>query len=100
MNVRPFACVRQPFAKTCTSSRSDVPDDVSHSVAEMPQERHVLEVATSFLHGKYGVEIRFWSLNRHNTHSWVRISHGLNKFVMNLNNNEQEIPEVQLEEMR
>ena len=48
----------------------------------------VLEVATSYLHGKYGVEIRIWSLNRDNTHSWVRISHGSNKFVMNLNNNE------------
>ena len=48
----------------------------------------VLEVATCCLHGKYGVEIRISS----------RISHGSNKFVMNLNNNEQEIPEVQLEE--
>ena len=33
-----------------------------------------------------------------NSHSWVRISHGPNKFVMNLDNNEQEIPEVPLEE--
>ena len=48
----------------------------------------VLEVATSYLHGRYGVEIRIWSLNKDNTHSWVRISHGSNKFVMNLNNNE------------
>ena len=46
----------------------------------------VLEAATSYLHGKYGVEIRIWSVNRDNTHSWVRISHGSNKFVMNLNN--------------
>ena len=58
----------------------------------------VLEIATSYLHGKYGVDIRIWSLKRDNTHSWVRISHGSNKFVMNLNNSEQEIPEVQLEE--
>ena len=58
----------------------------------------VLEVATSYLHGKYGVEIRIWSMNRDNTHSWVRISHGSNRFVMNLNNNKTEIPEVQLEE--
>ena len=58
----------------------------------------VLEVATSYLHGKYGVEIRIWSLNRDNTHSWVRISHGSNRFVMNLNNNEIVIPEVPLEE--
>ena len=38
------------------------------------------------------------SLNRDTSHSWVRISHGSNKFVMNLSNNEQEIPEVELEE--
>ena len=38
------------------------------------------------------------SLNKDNSHSWVRFSHGSNKFVMNLNNNEQEIPEVQHEE--
>ena len=58
----------------------------------------VLEVATTYLHGKYGVEVRIMSLNRDNSHSWVRISHGSNKFVMNLNNNETEIPEDQLEE--
>ena len=48
----------------------------------------VLEVATCCLHGKYGVEIRIWSLTKDNTHSWVRISHGPKKFVMNLNNSE------------
>ena len=58
----------------------------------------VKEVATSYLHGKYGVEVRIMSLNRDNTHSWVRISHGTNKFVMNLNNNQQKIPDVQLGE--
>ena len=57
----------------------------------------VLEVTTSYLHGKHGVEIRIMSLSRDNTHSWVRISHGSNKFVMNLNNNETEFPEDQLE---
>ena len=58
----------------------------------------VLEVATCYLHGKYGVEIKIMSLNRDNSHSWVRISHGSNKFVMDLSNIEQEIPEVQLED--
>ena len=58
----------------------------------------VWEVTTSYLHGKYGVEIRIMSLNRDNTHSWVRISHVSNKFVMNLNNNEQETSEVQFGE--
>ena len=58
----------------------------------------VLEVATCYLHGKYGVEIKIMSLNRDISHSWVRISHGSNKFVMNFSNIEQEVPEVQLEE--
>ena len=58
----------------------------------------VLEVTTSYLHGKHEVEIRIMSLSRDNTHSRVRNSHGSNKFVMNLNNNDTEIPEDQLEE--
>ena len=58
----------------------------------------VLEVTTSSLHGKYGVEIRIWPLSEDNTHSWVRISHGSNKFVMGSNNNDTEVPEDQPEE--
>ena len=58
----------------------------------------ISEVATRFLHCKYGVEIRIMSMNKDTSHSWVKISHGSNKFVMNLNNNDQEISEVQLEE--
>ena len=58
----------------------------------------VLEVTTSYLHGKHGVEIRIMSWSGDNTHSWVRISNGSNKFVMDLNNNDTEIPEDQLEE--
>ena len=58
----------------------------------------VLEVASSYLHGRHGVEFRIMSLSRDNTHSWVRISHGSKKFAMNLNNNETDIPEDQLEE--
>ena len=38
------------------------------------------------------------SVNKDNSHSWVRISHGLNKLVTNLNNNEQEISEMQFKE--
>ena len=34
----------------------------------------VLEVATCCLHCKYGVEIRITSMNKDNSHSWVRIS--------------------------
>ena len=56
----------------------------------------VLEVTTCCVQGKYGVEIRIMSLNKDNSHSWVRISHGSNKFVTNLNNNEQETSEMQV----
>ena len=58
----------------------------------------VLEVATFCLHGKYRVAIRIMSMNKDNSHSCVRIFHGSNKFVMNLNNNEQEISVMKLEE--
>ena len=50
------------------------------------------------LYGKHGVEIRIWSLSEDNTQSWVRISHGSNKFVIDSNNNDTEVPEDQLEE--
>ena len=58
----------------------------------------VLEVVTSYLHGKPGVEIRIISLSRDNTDSWVRTSHGSNKFVMDLKNDDTEIPKDQLED--
>ena len=58
----------------------------------------VLEVTTSCLYGKHGVEIRIWSLSEDNTHSWVRISHGSNKILMDSNNNDTEVPEDQPEQ--
>ena len=62
----------------------------------------VLEVTTSYLQGKYGVEIRIESVNKDNSHSWVRISHGLNKLVTDLidkeyDDNEQETCETKTE---
>ena len=38
------------------------------------------------------------SVIKDNSHSWVRISHGLNKLVTDLNNNEQETSDMQFEE--
>ena len=46
----------------------------------------LLEVTTSYLQGKYGVEIRTESVNKDNSHSWVRISHGLNQLVTDVGN--------------
>ena len=42
----------------------------------------VLEVTTSFQHFKYGIEIRMRSVNQDNSHSWVRISNGTVKYVV------------------
>ena len=55
----------------------------------------VLELTTSYIQGQQGVEIRFESVKKDNSHSWVRISHGLNKLVADLvdkeyDDNEQE----------
>ena len=52
----------------------------------------VLEVTTSYLYGKHGIEIRIWSLSQDNSHSWVRISHGSNKYVVDSNYNNTEVP--------
>ena len=55
----------------------------------------VLEVTTSYQQVKHGVEIRIESVDKNNSHSWVRLSHGLNKWVTDLidkkyDDNEQE----------
>ena len=42
----------------------------------------VLEVTTSSQHFKYGIEIRIGSVNQDNSHSWVRISYGTVKYVI------------------
>ena len=62
----------------------------------------VLELTTSNLQGKYGVEIRSESRNKDHSHLWVRISHGLNKLVTDLidkeyDDNEQETSETKTE---
>ena len=52
----------------------------------------VLEVTTSFQHFKYGIEIRIWSVNQDNSHSWVRISYGTVKYVVDSIQDNTDIP--------
>ena len=52
----------------------------------------VLEVTTSLQHFKYGIEIRIWSVNQDYSQSWVRISYGTIKYVVDSNQNYTEIP--------
>ena len=86
----------QFYAKACreyTLPRSDESSQPKGWIQGNTKVGPVLEVTTSCLYGKHGVEIRIWSLSEDNTQSWVRISHGSNKFVIDSNNNDTEIPE-------
>ena len=42
----------------------------------------VLEITTSFHYGKHGIAIRIWSVGQDNSQSWVRISYGTVKYVI------------------
>ena len=86
----------QFYAKACRKyilPRSDGSSQPKGWIQGNTKIGPVLEVTTSCLYGKHGVEIRIWSLSEDNTQSWVRISHGSNKFVIDSNNNDTEIPE-------
>ena len=52
----------------------------------------VLEVTTNFRHFKYGIEIGIWSLSQGNSQSWVRISYGTIKHVVESIQDNTEIP--------
>ena len=58
----------------------------------------VLEVTTSFQHFKYGIEIRIESVNKDSSHSWVRISYGTVKYVIDSIEDNTEIPSDPQEE--
>ena len=46
------------------------------------------------------MEIRIESVNKDDSHSWVRISHGLNKLVTDLSNKEDDDNEEETSEMK
>ena len=87
----------EPFsAESCreyTLPRSDGSSQPKGWIQGSTKIGPVLEVTTSCLYGKHGVDIRIWSLSEDNTQSWVRTSHGSNKFVIDSNNNDTEVPE-------
>ena len=67
-----------------TLPRDDKSTDPKGSIQGNIKIGPVKEVTTSYPQGKHGVEIRIESVNKDNSHSWVRISHGLNKLVTDL----------------
>ena len=52
----------------------------------------VLEVTTNFQHFKNGIKIRIKSVNQNDSHSWVRISYGMVKYVNDFIEDNTEIP--------
>ena len=58
----------------------------------------VLEVTTSYMYGKHGIEIRFLSVSQDSSQSWVRISYGTNKYVVDSNYKNTEVLADLLEE--
>ena len=60
----------------------------------------VLEVTTSFQHFKYGIEIRIKSVNQDDSHSWVRISDGTVKYVIDsIEDNTENLADPQEEQI-
>ena len=75
----------QFYAKPCreyTLPRNDGSSQPKGWIQGNTKIGPVLEVTTSCLCGKNRFEIRIWSLNGDNTHSWVRISHGSKKMCL------------------
>ena len=91
----------QFFARACreyTLPRDDPASQAKGRIQGNTRIGPVLEVTTSYLYGKHGIEIRIWSLSQDNSHSWVRISDGSNKFVIDSNYNTEvlaDLPEEQ-----
>ena len=96
----------QFYAKACreyTLPRNDELSQPKGWIQGNTKIGPVLEVTTSCLYGKYGVEIRIWSLSEDNTQFWVRISHGSNKFMIDSNNNTEslaDLPEEQASQLK
>ena len=91
-----FSQFTEPVAcREYTLPRDEKSSDPKVWIRENTKIGPVLEVTTSYLQSKCGVENRIESVNKDNSHSWVRISHGLNKLVTDLSNNKEDDNNVQ-----
>ena len=70
--------------RECTFLRDDKLTEPKGWIQGNTKIGPVLEFPTSYQHGKHGVASRIESVNKDNSHSWVRISHGQNKLVTEL----------------
>ena len=71
-------------SRECTLPRDDKSTDPKGWIQGNTKIGPVMEVTTSYQQGKHGVGIRIESVNKDNSHLWVRISHDLNKLVTDL----------------
>ena len=78
-NLRQF---RSVACREYTLPRDDPASEAKGWIQGNMRIGPVLEVTTSFQHFKYGIETRIWSVNQDNSHSWVRISYGTVKYVI------------------
>ena len=85
----------QFFARACreyTLPRSDESSQPKAWIQGNTRVGPVLEITTSYLYGKHGIEIRIRSLSKDKSQSWVITSHGSNKFVIDSNHSNTEVP--------
>ena len=78
-NLRQF---RSVACREYTLPRDDPTSEAKGWIQGDTRIGPVLEVTTSFRHFKYGIKIRIWSVNQDNSQSWVRISYGTTKYVV------------------
>ena len=95
-------CTESVACREYTLPRDEKSSDPKGWIRGNTKLTSVLEVTTSYLQGKCGVEVRIESENKDNSHSWVRNSHGLNKLVTDLidkeyDDNERETSETKTE---
>ena len=88
-NLRQF---RSVACREYTLPRDDPASEAKGWIQGNMRIGPVLEVTTSFQHFKYGIEKRIWSVNQDNSQSWVRISYGTIKYVVDSNQDNTEIP--------
>ena len=88
-NLRQF---RSVACREYTLPRDDPTSEAKGWIQGNTRIGPVLEVTTSSRQFKYGIEIRIWSVNQDNSQSWVRISNGTTKYVVESIQDNTEIP--------
>ena len=94
-NLRQF---RSVACREYTLPRDDPASEAKGWIQGNMRIGPVLEVTTSFRHFKYGIEIRILVCESNNSQSWVRISYGTIKYVVDSIQDNTEIPVERQEE--